>query len=90
VRSTYNAAKHAKTLRERGLDFRRVKEVFGGVHLTRHDDRQDYGELRFVTAGWMDARIVVVVWTPRGRARRVISLRKANEREIKKLAPHLA
>lgn len=90
MRITYNAAKHAQTLRERGLDFRRAKDVFAGAHLTRPDDRQDYGELRFITAGWLDARMVVVVWTPRGRARRVISMRKANEREIQKLAPHLA
>jgi hypothetical protein len=60
------------------------------VHLTRIDDRRDYGEPRFISAGRLDERIVVIVWTPRGRARRVISMRKANEREIKRLAPQLA
>lgn len=30
-----------------------------------------------------DARLVVMVWTPRGEVRRIISMRKANEREIK-------
>ncbi len=43
----------------------------------------------FITAGVLDGRIVVVVWTPRGRARRVISMRKANAREVKALAPYL-
>jgi uncharacterized DUF497 family protein len=87
---TFDPAKRARTLHERGLDFRRVKEVFEGVHLTRIDDRRDYGEPRFISAGRLDERIVVIVWTPRGRARRVISMRKANEREIKRLAPQLA
>ena len=68
---------------ERGLDFARAGEVFEGVQLTRQDKREDYAEVRFVTAGWLDARLVVVVWTPRGEVRRIISMRKANEREIK-------
>lgn len=81
MRITFNRAKREKTLAERGLGFRRAKEVFAGLHLTRIDDRRDYGELRFISAGKLDERIV---------ARRVISMRKANEREIKRLAPHLA
>jgi len=87
---TFDRAKRDKTLKERGLDFRRSREVFATTHLTRPDDRHEYGEQRFITAGRLDDRIVVIVRTPRGRARRVISMRKANEREIKALAPHLA
>ncbi|HVY81647.1 MAG TPA: BrnT family toxin [Steroidobacteraceae bacterium] len=90
MRITYNRRKREKTLAERGLDFRRAKEVFDGAHLTREDDRIDYGELRYITVGWLDARLVVLVWTPRGRARRMISMRKANEREIKKFASQVA
>ena len=90
MRITCNRAKREKTLRERGLDFRRAREVFDSRHLTFVDDRRDYGELRFITAGWLDERIVVFVWTPRGRAWRVISMRKANEREIKRFTPQLA
>ena len=90
MRITYNRHKHEKALVERGLDFRRAREVFDGAHLTREDDRIDYGELRFITVGWLAARLVVLVWTPRGRARRVISMRKANEREVKKFASQVA
>jgi uncharacterized DUF497 family protein len=86
---TFDAAKREKTLRKRGLDFRRAKEVFEGVHLTRADDRRDYGEPRFICAGKLGDRIVIMVWTPRGDARRVISMRKANAKEIKKLASQL-
>ncbi|HVX90752.1 MAG TPA: BrnT family toxin [Candidatus Paceibacterota bacterium] len=90
MRITYNRLKRERTLAERGLDFRRAKEVFDGPHLTREDDRTDYGELRYITVGWLDARLVVLAWTPRGRARRMISMRKANEREVKKFASQVA
>ena len=48
-------------MRERGLDLRRANEVFAGLHLTRVDDRRDYGESRFISAGWLDERLVVLV-----------------------------
>jgi len=89
VRITYDQAKRAKTLEQRGLAFERAVEVFKGINLTRSDDRADYGEPRFITAGWLDRRIVILVWTPRGKTRRIISMRKANDREIKALAQHL-
>ena len=84
MRITFDAVKHEKTLRERGLDLARARVVFEGLTIALPDQRQDYGEPRFITAGWLDERLVVLVWTPRGRARRIISMRKANEREIDK------
>ena len=59
----------------------RAGEVFAGATLTVEDDRQDYGEDRFITIGFLDERMVILVWTPRNGARRVISMRKTNERE---------
>jgi uncharacterized protein (DUF4415 family) len=38
-------------------------------------ERRDYRERRFITAGWLRDRFVVVVWTPRGNGRRIISMR---------------
>ncbi|MEG0885156.1 MAG: BrnT family toxin [Janthinobacterium sp.] len=84
MRITFDAVKRERTLRERGPDFARAREVFDGLTITLPDQRQDYGEPCFITAGWLDERLVVLVWTPRGRARRIISMRKANEREIDK------
>ena len=89
MRITCDPAKRQRTLAERGLDMRRAKEVFAGVHLARIDDRFDYGEPRFVTVGMLDSRLVVFVWTPRGSVRRVISMRHCHEREAKRLRPHL-
>ena len=59
----------------------RADEVFAGATLTVEDDRQDYGKDRFITIGFLGATMVVLVWTPRDRAHRIISMRKANERE---------
>ncbi len=59
----------------------RAAEIFAGPTLTIPDDRADYGEPRFITIGRLGGRMVVTVWTPRGAARRIISLRKANDRE---------
>jgi hypothetical protein len=75
--------KQVATLAEPGLDFARAGDVFASKHLTRIDSRQDYAEDRFATAGWLDGRLVILVCTPRSEARRIISMRKANEREIK-------
>lgn len=63
------------------MDFARSAEIFEGTHFTGQDTRQDYDEDRFITVGWLDARLVVLVWTPRGEVRRIISMRKANDRE---------
>ena len=77
----FDEAKHAATLEARGLDMARAGEVFAGATLTVEDDRRDYGEGRFITIGFLDDVMVVLVWTPRDGAYRIISMRKANERE---------
>ncbi len=77
----FDVAKRSKTLIERGLDFSRANEVFEGLHLTQQDTRQTYEEDRFITVGHLDERLVILVWTPRDEVRRIISMRKANERE---------
>ena len=77
----FDAAEHAATLSTRGLDMARAGEVLAGATLTVEDDRRDYGEDRFITIGFLDGAMVVLVWTPRDGAQRIISMRKANERE---------
>lgn len=81
MRIECDAQKREVTLKERGLDFARASEVFEGTHFTAQDLRFKYVEDRFITAGYLDARLVVLAWTPRGEVRRIISMRKANDRE---------
>ncbi len=59
----------------------RAVEVLSGPTLTVEDDGRDYGEKRYITVGFLDGAMVVLVWTSRGNAYRIISLRKANERK---------
>ncbi len=78
---TYDPAKREWTLRERRLDFEHAEKVFANRTFDREDKRRDYGEVRTITVGFLQGRMVVLVWTPRGSDRHVISMRKANERE---------
>lgn len=82
----FDPVKRTTTLAERGVDMARASEVFEGTTLTVEDDRYEYGEVRFITIGFLDDRMVVLVWTPRADTRRIISMRKANEREQKAYA----
>lgn len=90
MRITYDPVKRAVTLAERGLDFEDAAEVFQGDTLDFPDDRRDYGELRMLTVGHLRGRMVIIVWTPRGSARHVISMRKANDREKTRFGKRLA
>lgn len=89
MRIEYDPVKRQKTLVSRGLDMALVAGVFVGPNITLEDDRQDYGERRFITVGWYGRRLVFIAWTNRGDARRIISLRKANDREIARFGPRI-
>jgi hypothetical protein len=89
VKIDFDPAKRELALRHRGLDFALAAEVFEGRQATAPDDRRDYGEPRFITVGSMAGRVVVVVWTPRGDARRVISMRYAHAKEVRRWGAHL-
>jgi hypothetical protein len=81
VEITFDPAKRQAALGQRGLDFADAAIVFAGPTITVQDARRDYGETRFQTIGFLAGRMVMVVWTPRNRARHVISMRKCNDRE---------
>lgn len=89
MRITYDPAKRARTLAERGLDFADAVEVFAGMTFEVEDTRRDYGERRIVCYGYLRGRMVVVGYTERGSSRRVFSMRKANDREQARIAPYL-
>jgi len=70
---------------ERGFDFAYATQVFfdpGRTVLT--DDRMIYGEVRYQVYGTVPGRLFVVVFTQRGGRLRIISARKANQREVKR------
>ncbi|MBM1309422.1 BrnT family toxin [Sulfitobacter mediterraneus] len=77
----WDEQKRERTLAERGVDFADVEHLEWPLALTREDSRNNYGERRFVTLGPIRGRLCVLVWCERNGAMRIISLRKANQRE---------
>ncbi len=79
----WDEVKNKKNLSDRGLNFADAETVFSGSCATFEDIRIDYGEPRFITFGFLEGRMVVIAHTPRKDKTRIISMRKANNREQK-------
>jgi uncharacterized protein len=80
----WDPRKEAKNIAERGLDFTAASRIWGGPVLERIDARRDYGETRVLAFGKADGRLMAVLYTWRDTNRRIISARKANQREQKR------
>ena len=89
MRITFDPAKRDETIYRRGLDFADAETIFAGDTFDYPDLRKDYGEVRMITVGLFRGRMMIVVWTQRGDARHIISLRKANAREQARFADRL-
>jgi uncharacterized DUF497 family protein len=79
----WDKAKQRANLVKHGIDFADLSQVFKHPLLIRRDNRKDYGEPRWIALGDLDGIVVVLVFTKRGDALRVISARKANKHERK-------
>lgn len=79
---TCGPAKHPRNLLIRGLSFDLVMQFDWHGALIRRDERHDYGELRYCALGYIHHRLFSLTFTPRDGAVHVISLRKANPREV--------
>jgi hypothetical protein len=79
---SYDPAKNARNIRERNLSFELVRDFDWSTAYMLADARRDYGEPRFQALGEIEGRLYMLVFTPRGDDLHVISLRKANPREI--------
>lgn len=78
---TWSKAKRAVNLKVHGLDFLDAPRVFEGLTFTFEDDRFSYGEQRFVTLGLLAGIPVSIVHTESEHEIRIISFRKATQRE---------
>ncbi len=83
IRFEWDEKKRQANLRKHGLDFVGIEQVFTGPTYTIEDDRQEYGETRFVTLGFLQGRIVYIVHTEDSNTIRIISVRKATKSEEK-------
>jgi uncharacterized DUF497 family protein len=79
----WDSQKSDWTLQTRGFDFQIAARIFADpFYFEREDLRADYAETRYVAIGAADDfGIFVVVWTPRGSNRRIISARLADQNE---------
>ena len=63
---TFDLAKNAKNIAERGLSFERVAELDWDTAVIGEDTRHDYGEPRLLVMARLDGRLHAAVVTPRG------------------------
>jgi uncharacterized DUF497 family protein len=83
MRLTFDPAKNAKNIAERGLSFERVADLAWETAILQEDRRKDYGETRVRMLAHLEQRLHVAVITMREDAVHVISFRKANRKEVK-------
>ncbi len=80
----FDQAKDEANIRQRGISFKLAARFEFNTALIWKDTRTEYGEERYCSIGHIGERLYVLVFTPRDDAMRVISLRKANKREVKR------
>jgi uncharacterized protein len=82
--------KNRSNLAKHNLSFQAATEVFFSICLTAADTRTDYGEKRWISVGEISPHtVIVVVYTIRDEKYRIISARKANDRERRKYYEHI-
>jgi hypothetical protein len=82
VKVIFDAAKDAINMEKHGVSLTNATRIDWDMALTWQDTRRDYGETRMIALAPIDERLYCVVYVDRGNDRRIISLRKANQREF--------
>lgn len=81
MRFIWHEPKRQTNLKKHGVDFIDSERVFAGPTFTFEDDREDYGEQRWVTLGLLGMKVIVIVHTETEDEIRVISMREATNDE---------
>jgi uncharacterized protein len=79
---SFDPAKNERNIQERGLPFALAAEFDFDGAVIAVDDRRDYGETRYVALGLLHERVHVLCFAETAQGIRVISFRKANDREV--------
>ncbi|HEY6433150.1 MAG TPA: BrnT family toxin [Acetobacteraceae bacterium] len=83
MKREWDEVKRQRTLNERALDFADAELIPSGPHL-RAPVRMVPGEVRWIATGLIEDVHVTVVFTERGSATRIISMRRARDDERRK------
>ncbi len=84
VQISFDPEKNERNIRERNLPFAQAVDFDFNNALVEIDSRHAYGEKRYVALGHLRGRLHVLCFTETLEGIRVISFRKANEREVKR------
>jgi uncharacterized DUF497 family protein len=84
VKITFDPAKDDANRAKHGVSLAEARRLDWDELLAIPDDRRQYGEPRWIGYAPIGQRVYCVVFTDRNGERRVISLRKANRREVKR------
>lgn len=79
----WDETKRADNLAKHGIDFAIVEGFEWDTAVIAADARRDYRELRYSAFGLIEDHLFNLVFTPRAGKIRVISLRRANRREVR-------
>ena len=82
VKYEWHEPKRLSSIEHHGLDFKSATEFDWESALVYEDTRRDYGEIRYIAYGKLSGRLTVMVFSLRNDTVRIISLRKANNREV--------
>ena len=83
---TFDSAKDEINIAKHGISLANAALIEWDAALTWPDVRKNYGEDRMAGIGYIAQRLYYVVFVDRDEVRRIISLRKANDREVKRYA----
>ena len=84
MRIEFDPAKDAANLAKHGVSLALARELDWEAALVWVDDRFEYGELRIIALAPKTKILYYVAFVNRGEVRRIISLRRANRREVKR------
>ncbi|WP_061167763.1 BrnT family toxin [Caballeronia hypogeia] len=86
---TFDPLKDAINRSQHGVSLDLAREIAWNDVVREVDGRRDYGKVREIGYMPIRGRIFCVVLTRRNSARRIISLRRANKREVKQYASNI-
>lgn len=79
----WDESKRCSNIEKHNVDFEEILDLFDTFLYEIPDNRKDYGEKRTIAFGELEKQVYCLVYTLRGKSCRLISARRANERERK-------
>lgn len=86
VKITFDTAKDSLNIAKHGVSLAEADKLEWHTAVTWPDNRRSYDEVRMAGIGYIGQRLYYVVFVERNNSFRIISLRKANTREVRRYA----